>query len=86
MNFTTVYWDLEDDPEGNVQHCLEHDVTMEEVEDVLQRPESHDVSESSGMPVVFGTTTTGRYLIVVYELIDSSTVYPITAYDVPSQR
>ena len=27
-----VIWDLEDDPDGNVQHILEHDVTVEEYE------------------------------------------------------
>ncbi len=30
-----VIWDLEDDPEGNVQHIAEHDLTPEEVESVL---------------------------------------------------
>jgi hypothetical protein len=27
-----IVWDLEDDLEGNVQHILEHDITMDEVE------------------------------------------------------
>jgi hypothetical protein len=30
-----VIWDLEDDPQGNIQHIAEHDVTPEEVEEVL---------------------------------------------------
>ncbi len=30
-----VIWDLEDDPDGNFQHIAEHDVTPEEVDEVL---------------------------------------------------
>jgi hypothetical protein len=44
-----------------------------------------DDSYSSGRPVAFGDTSTGRHLIVVYEEIDADTVYPITAYDVPER-
>jgi hypothetical protein len=32
---------------------------------------------------VFGYTPDGTYIIVVYELIDDGTLYPITAYAVP---
>ncbi len=42
-------WDLEDDPEGNVQHIAEHDVTLEEAEEVIQdRYEAAVSSQSSG--------------------------------------
>ncbi len=83
MAFDFILWDLDDDPDGNVRHCLDHDVTKEEVEDVVQDPSSRaGVSRSSGMPVIFGNTRTGRHLIVVYEKIDDATIYPITAYDV----
>ena len=42
-------------------------------------------SRSSGQPVAFGWTTTGKYLTVVFENVsdDPLTVYPITAYEVP---
>jgi hypothetical protein len=83
MPFQSIIWDLDDDPEGNVQHCEQHGVTKQEVEDVLRKPTDTDDSHSSGFPVAFGDTTTGRHLIVVYEEIDADTVYPITAYDVP---
>jgi len=39
-----------------------------------------------GRPVVFGDTSTGRHLMVVYEEIDADTVYPVTAYDVPRRQ
>lgn len=82
MPFGSVVWDLDDDPEGNVVHCAEHGVTAEEVEEVLQNATDADLSRSSGRPVVFGDTSTGRHLMVVYEEIDADTVYPITAYEV----
>ena len=83
MSFGAIIWDLDDDPDGNVQHCAEHGLTKEEVEEVLQNANDADISRSSGRPVVFGDTRTGRHLIVVYEEIDADTVYPITAFEVP---
>ena len=55
-NLAHVIWDLPDDPDGNVRHILDgHDVTLEEVEEVLRDPGSEDaVSRSSGEPAVFG--------------------------------
>lgn len=85
MPIDTVIWDLDDDPEGNVWHCAEHGVTKEEIEEVLENAEEFDVSHSSGCPVAFGDTTTGKQLIVVFEEIDESTAYPITAYEVPER-
>jgi len=84
--YTSIVWDLDDDPEGNVQHCAEHGVTQEEVEEVLQNATDADISRSSGRPVVFGDTSTGRHLMVAYEEIDADTVYPVTAYDVPRRH
>jgi uncharacterized DUF497 family protein len=87
MGFDSIIWDLDDDPDGNVQHCSEHGVTKEEVEEVFQNATDADISRSSRRPVVFGDTSTGRHLLVAYEEIDADTVYPVTAYDVPrSQR
>jgi uncharacterized DUF497 family protein len=84
--FESIVWDLDDDPDGNVQHCAAHDVTKEEVEDVFRNVTDEDVSRSSGLPVVFGETSAGRNLMVVYEEIDDDTVYPITAYEVPRRK
>lgn len=87
MPFDSIIWDLDDDPDGNVHHCAEHGVTREEVEEVFENATDTDISRSSGRPVVFGDTSTGRHLMVVFEQIDEDTVYPVTAYDVPrSQR
>jgi hypothetical protein len=84
-----IIWDLEDDPDGNVQHLREHDVTIEEAEEVLLDPQStRATSRSSGLPTVFGWTSTGRHLAVVYELVDDNplTLRSVTAYDVPPQK
>ena len=82
MGYLTIIWDLDDDTEGNVQHIAEHDLTKDEVEEVLADPEGRSTSRSSGLPIVFGTTFTGRFIAVVFEEIDADTAKPVTAYDV----
>ena len=69
-----------------MQHCDEHGVSKEEVEEVFRNATDADVSRSSGRPVIFGDTDAGRHLIVIFEEIDDDTVYPITAYDVPKRQ
>ena len=86
MFFSSIIWDLDNDPSGNVRHCADHGVSTEEFEEVLQHAMDTDVSRSSGRPVIFGDTSTGRHLMVVYEEIDSDTVYPVTAYEVPRRQ
>lgn len=81
--FRFVLWDLDDDPHGNVRHCLGHHVSKDEVEWVLIHPHFETTSRSTNLPVVFGATATGRQLVVVYELVDEDTVYPVTAFDAP---
>lgn len=67
--------------DGNIEHIAEHGVTQDEFEEVVQHPDRIETSRSSGLPMAFGYARTGRYLAVVYEEIDKTTVYPITAYD-----
>lgn len=86
MRFDAIIWDLDDDPGGNVQHCAEHGVSQEEIEEVFENASDEDVSASSGRPVVFGDTRAGRHLMVVYDRIDDDTVYPVTAYEVPRRQ
>lgn len=82
MPYLEFIWDLPDDPDGNVQHIAEHDVEMEEVEQILTNPSGYDVSHSSGRPLAFGRTSTGRLLYVIYDEVDDGVVYPITAYEI----
>ncbi len=82
MGYTTIIWDMDDDPVGNVQHIAQHDLTKEEVEDALAEPEGRSTSRSSGLPIIFGTTSTGRFIAVVFQEIDNETIKPVTAFDI----
>jgi uncharacterized DUF497 family protein len=82
-------WDMPAEPEGNVAHIAEHGLTIDEVESVLHDPDSmQDVSRSSGRPITFGMTNTGRYIAVVWENVDDDpwTVYVVTAYEPTSEE
>jgi hypothetical protein len=81
--FIRIIWDLEDDPEGNVQKIIEHDLTTDEVEEVLLNPDNETRSRSSGLPASFGYASTGQYIMVIYEIVDEDAVKPITAFPVP---
>jgi len=86
MLYSSILWDADDDPDGNIQHLAEHGLDIEDVEWVLGAPESAGESKSSGMPVVWGHTSEGIYIIVVYEEIDEHTIRVVTAYEVPERR
>ena len=73
-----IVWDPA--PDGNIEHIAEHDLTPEDIEEVLWNPIGHDTSRSTGHPIVYGFTPDGRYILVVYEELDPQTVYPVTAY------
>src|SRR5580700_9536434 len=80
-------WALEDDAEGNYWHiCVEgHGITREEVEEVLEAHyPGQATSRTSDRPLVFGWTSTGKYIVIAYEDVPGagSTVYPVTAYEV----
>lgn len=82
MVYLDIIWDLDDDPEGTIQHIAEHGLTKDDVRWVLENPVRHHVSRSSGRPLVFGCTPDDVYIVVVYEQVDEQTVYPVTAYEV----
>lgn len=64
-----------------IEHLEEHDVATEEFEEVVSEPEFEDVSRSTGNPIAFGWTSTGRYLCCVFKRIDGDVIEPVTAYD-----
>jgi hypothetical protein len=81
-----VIWDHE--PDGNVEHVAENDLTPDEVDDVLLDdaiPTAY--SHSSGRPCKFGYTSTGKHIIVIWEEEneDPRVIIPVTAYEVPEQ-
>ena len=79
-----IAWDMDDDPEGNVQHIAQHGITVEEVEEVLLC-EDNPVGESrsSGHPITFGETSTGKRIAVIWEqaLDNPLVIRPVTAYE-----
>jgi hypothetical protein len=82
--YAQVIWD--DEPDENVEHVRQHGLTPEEVEDVLlddRIPTAY--SNSSGKPCKFGYTSTGKYIIVIWEEVsnDPRIILPTTAYEVP---
>ena len=80
-----VAWDAADDPKGNIQHIADNGVTVEEVEEILFDPDSTaSFSRASGRPTLRGLTSTGRFILVIYEIEDRNplTVRPITAYEI----
>ena len=64
------------------EHLATHGVTPDEFEAVVCDPDEVELSRSSGRPIAFGGTSTGKYLACVYELLDDTTVLPVTAYEV----
>ena len=48
MKFFRIIWDDPDDPNGNVQHIIEHGLAIEDVEDVLRNSWLTDLRECSG--------------------------------------
>ena len=81
MRFLQVIWDDDDHPDGNVRHIAEHGLTVADVEHVLENPVNEGISSSTDRPCCFGYTPGGDFIIVVYEQMDSDTIYPITAYE-----
>ncbi len=69
------------DPETE-EHLAQHGVTVDEFEEVVCNPDSVGESRSIGRPIAFGSTSTGKYLACLYELVDPDTVLPVTAYEI----
>lgn len=82
-----IDWDEPSDESGNTAHVADHDLTPDEVESALfDENTTFDVSDSSGRPIAFGPTSTGRFIAIVFEVrnvADPLVIRPITAYDVP---
>lgn len=69
------------DPETGQPHIYTHNVSEDEVEDVLLKP-GEDRSGKDGSRVATGQTRTGRYLKVVYVLNSKpKSIFIITAFD-----
>ena len=69
------------DPETDQPHIHNHNVSEDEVEDVLSRP-GEDRSGREGARIAIGQTRAGRYLRVVYVVDpEPKSIFVITAFD-----
>ena len=69
------------DPETNLPHIYGHDISENEVEDVLRKP-GEDRQGHEGARVAIGQTAAGRFLRVIYVPDPApGTVFVITAYE-----
>lgn len=82
MRWYDFVWDYETG--GNVSHISEHGIAIEDVERIVCNPLGLRTSRTTGRPLAMGLTGDGRLVVVVYEMLDSVTVFPITAFEVES--
>lgn len=78
-----LVWDLDDDPDGNVQHIARHGVTPEEVEEILFDPTMDYYSNpATGHFNTDGVTRAGRLIRVAWVWADAGLgiAYVVTAY------
>jgi len=84
VRFISIIWDDETNPNGNVQHIAEHELSIEDVEHVLHHPISEGISRSKeGRLISWGYAPDGRYIAVIYEEVIEGVIRVRTAYDVP---
>ena len=84
-----IIWDWDDVPDSNVNHCLEHNVTTDEVEEVLRNRRNEVIFNDRTQTFnTFGFTAAGRHLLVgwIVVLNDPRTIYPVTAFDTPERQ
>ena len=74
------------DPQTDVPHIYNHDVSEPEVEQVLKRP-AEDFPADNGARAAIGSTSAGRLLRVLYVPdAEPNIVFVITAYDVRGKQ
>ncbi len=68
-----------------VESLAQHGVTQDEFEEVVLNSIELLRSRSSARPMVFGPTSTGKFLACVFEYLDDDAVIPVTAYEVDDE-
>lgn len=81
IDFDFIDWD-----DGNQDHIAMHDLTLDEVEDVLTAANPRlAISPTSGRPMADGPTGTGKYIRVIFETTNEGGVKvlrPVTVYEI----
>ena len=65
-----------------IEYIGRHGVTQDEFAEVVMNSTDVRTSRSSRRPIVFGPTSTGKYLACVFDYVDLDQVVPVTAYEV----
>jgi hypothetical protein len=67
-----------------IEYIGQHGVTPDEFEEVVLDAKTVQRSRSSGRPIVFGPTSTGKFLACVFEYTgpDETEVLPVSAFEV----
>ena len=75
-----------EDRETGEPHIYDHDVSEDEVEEVLQRP-GEDLPARNKSRSIIGKTSGGRYLrIICVREPESGSIFIVTAYDLSSRQ
>lgn len=66
-----------------IEYIAQHGVTVEEFEEEVLFAREVGRSRSSGRPIVFGATSTGKFLACVFEYLsdDKYEIVPVTAFE-----
>ena len=72
-------WDFE--PDSNVEHIAEHDLTPDDIEHAFENVQQHIRSRSTGRKALFGWTPDERLIFVAYAEIADSLIHVRTAYE-----
>lgn len=81
MRYINFVW-----TEEAIEHIAEHGISQDDFEFVVCHPVSKGFSRSTGLPVAWGHTPDGRYIMAVYNELDRLTVLPVTAYEVAEPK
>lgn len=80
MAWFDLVWDYE--AGGNVEHVAQHGLTVEDVQNAIFEAIDEAQSRSSDRRVFRGFALDGRPIVVVAEMLDAITIYPVTAYEI----
>ena len=73
------------DPETDLPHIYNHNVSEEEVDDILRNPGVQSLG-SEGSRIAVGQTQSGRHLRVIFKRDpDMDSIFVITAYEIRGQ-
>lgn len=76
MPWYDFIWD-----DQNAQHIAEHGVSIKEAQYVILNAVTLERSRATDRLVAIGQTQGGRRLFIAFDLVDLTTAYVVTAYD-----